>query len=285
MICNCDYNFSSNCLRSKMKWLPLKYMAIYTKSGVKVHGGMYSDSKIVSLVTRQGLGFVELRICGAIMGAITNEYSPRALAHASLYYDEIRVITADVGKIVKNTGFSLDDINRIKSYIFIDVHDLGGGVMSRFEPSFFMALSWQRLMLGNFLPHDITMLRHELLEMDLVAKGFSQAEAHEKAQKVYNYAQEVLEYHKRSNKYQFYIKGGNIMVELSNIRIEDGIIYCDVKGWQYEMKLSVPVENWDMMYYSNPEQRLDACNVRNKLMSLYLENDGVLPNETAVIFG
>ena len=67
----------------------------------------------------------------------------------------------------------------------------------RFDCSFEIAQSWQRLSDENLTiePHDITLLRHELLEISLVREGLSQNEAHESASKKYDYAEESMMYY------------------------------------------------------------------------------------------
>lgn len=41
----------------------------------------------------------------------------------------------------------------------------------------------------NIKEHDVILLQHELLEMDFICKGFSQSEAHNFANRKYNYAE------------------------------------------------------------------------------------------------
>ncbi len=122
---------------------------------------------------------------GAISGAI-DPNSERGQAHANRYYESIRKRKDDVPSIARNTGFSEDDIKRIKDYIFIDEHDLETG-RSRFDPSCYMAHSWQRLIEGKIEPEDIVLLQHELAEIELTAQGLSQAEAHLLASRKFNY--------------------------------------------------------------------------------------------------
>ena len=70
------------------------------------------------------------------------------------------------------------------------------GKIERFAPSFEMSQSWQRLIDGkNIQPHDITLLKHELMERELMKKGFSQDEAHIRTSQKYNYAREAAEYY------------------------------------------------------------------------------------------
>lgn len=147
-------------------------------------------------------GIIESReISGAISGA-RNPYGKKAEAHAKMYYDEIRKRSSDVSAIAHTTGFDEDTIQRIKNYVFIDEHNLGEGVIDRFEPDYMMAESWRRLVEGNPQPHDITLLRHELLEEKMVNQGLSQDEAHRIASKKYNYDKEASEYYDKIKKFK-----------------------------------------------------------------------------------
>lgn len=136
-------------------------------------------------------------ISGGISGGITDVYSPRAKEHAEKYYEAMRHTHSDVAKIAKNTGYNEDTILMIKNYLFIDVHNLDIGI-ERFSPSFEIAQSWQRLQLGgeHIKPHDLTLLKHELMEMEYMAKGLSQSEAHDITSQTYNYGKEANAFYK-----------------------------------------------------------------------------------------
>jgi len=133
---------------------------------------------------------------GGISGAIADVYSKRAMRHATKYYGAIRKSKTDVENIAKNTGFAVDQILMVKHYLFIDEHILEGGT-KRFEPCFQIAESWRRLAFDpqNIKPHDITLLRHEIAEMELVAKGMSQNDAHTQVSKTYDYRKESDDYY------------------------------------------------------------------------------------------
>lgn len=132
----------------------------------------------------------------AINGArITNVNGSAAEKHAERYYGLVRSMTTDVARIAENTGYSEDAIQRIKNFIFYDEHDLGDPEPRRFDPSFAMAQSWQRLINGNPEPHDLIMLQHEILEKELMDDGMTQYAAHIEASKKYNYAKESDDYY------------------------------------------------------------------------------------------
>lgn len=123
---------------------------------------------------------------GAISGAL-NPYSKEAEKHAVQYYESVRHMKTDTQKISAATGISRDKIDKIKNHVFITEHDLLTG-HKRFDPSYDMAQSWQRLINGDFKEQDIVLLKHEYAELRYMEKGYSQNEAHILASKKYNYA-------------------------------------------------------------------------------------------------
>ena len=126
-----------------------------------------------------------------ISGAL-NPKSKEADKHAELYYKSIRKMKTDVKNIAKNTGYSIGFIQEIKNYLFIDEQDLGDGVIKRFDPDFSIAESWKRLMIGKDIkPHDLTLLKHEAKERELVKQGYTQDEAHILTSEIYNYSDEA----------------------------------------------------------------------------------------------
>ena len=123
---------------------------------------------------------------GAISGAL-NPYSKEAEKHAVQYYEAIRHMKTDTQKISAATGIGQDKIDKIKNHVFITEHDLLTG-KKRFDPSYEIAQSWQRLISGSFKEQDIVLLKHEYAELRYMEKGYSQNEAHIRASKKYNYA-------------------------------------------------------------------------------------------------
>jgi hypothetical protein len=102
-------------------------------------------------------------------GAITRSDWKRMDTHAKMYYEQIRKRKTDVIAIVKNTNFTIADINKIKEHIFYNEYNLGDELPSRFDPLYDIAVSWQRLIDGiNIKEMDIVLLNHELLEYKLM---------------------------------------------------------------------------------------------------------------------
>ena len=112
-----------------------------------------------------------------------------------MYYEAVRHMKTDVSRIAKNTGINEEDISLIKDFIFIQEHDLGDNY-SRFAPDYMMAESWQRLIDGkNIQKHDLTLLKHEMMEQKLMKQGYTQDEAHRITSMKYNFAKEAYEYY------------------------------------------------------------------------------------------
>ena len=124
-------------------------------------------------------------------GGIIYEDSPEAIRHAETYYTAVRKMRTDVRKIAKNTGMKKRDIAEIKSYIFEEEHSIYGHVR-RFDPSYEMAQSWQRLIDGrNIQEQDIILLKHEMMELQLVKDGIPLEVAHTQASKAFDFAKYV----------------------------------------------------------------------------------------------
>ena len=124
-------------------------------------------------------------------GGIIYEDSPEAIRHAETYYTAVRKMRTDVKKIAKNTGMKRRDIAEVKAYIFEEEHSIYGHVR-RFDPSFEMAQSWQRLIDGrNIQEQDIILLKHEMMELQLVKDGIPLEVAHTQASKAFDFAKYV----------------------------------------------------------------------------------------------
>lgn len=162
-----------------------------------VQGFGRSEAGKATWTARNGLANPENGVTiKAITGArITNPDSKAATAHAERYYGLVRSMTTDTARIAQNTGFSEGEIYRIKCFIFLDEHDLGNGKPERFAADFAIAQSWQRLISGKPEVHDMTLLRHEQMEKQLMDSGMTQEEAHLVTSEKYNYSKEVRDYY------------------------------------------------------------------------------------------
>ena len=138
---------------------------------------------------------------GKVSGA-RNPFGKKADEHAERYYGLVRSMQTDVAKIAATTGILKDDIRAVKEYIFLEKHDLGNGYLEYFAPDYMMAESWQRLIDGKPETHDLVLLQHELMERDLIKRGYSQADAHRLASSKYDYGEEAGKYYAKIKKYR-----------------------------------------------------------------------------------
>jgi len=165
------------------------------------------DEKVFTIPPKRGIIDVDgekmiENISGAISGAL-NPDSDEAIEHSEKYYELVRKMSTDVKNISANTGYSIEDIQKVKNYIFLETHDLGDGRIDKFDPDYMMAQSWQRLIDGKDIKnHDFTLLKHELLERDYESQGIVHDKAHMLASKKYNYSREAREYHVEINKHK-----------------------------------------------------------------------------------
>lgn len=138
---------------------------------------------------------------GAVSGA-RNPYGKAANKHAALYYGIVRSMTTDAKRIAETTGYSEQEIQIVKNYIFIDEHDLGDQGVKQFDPDYMMGESWRRLIEGKPEPHDLTLIHHEIMERKLIQEGMSQDEAHIKATEKYNYDKEAHKFYGKIKKFK-----------------------------------------------------------------------------------
>lgn len=103
----------------------------------------------------------------------------------------------EAGRLDGSTGFSAEEIDRIRSHIFFEEHPLsdyeGGIVHQRYDPSPDMAEAWLRLRAGRPLPEDIALLEHELAEARYydAHPGATYGEAHQAANGVSNWQNRI----------------------------------------------------------------------------------------------
>lgn len=144
---------------------------------------------------------------GVKSGALTSKNDPdfkRRDAFAEMYYREVlgRKREYEIKAVAKNSGFSAEDIDKVFSHVFEKKHLFSDGTIHKFSPDYDMAQSWIRLREGkNIQEHDMILLRHELMEANIMEKGtdIPYEPAHEKAQKQYNYAEALKKYLKENN--------------------------------------------------------------------------------------
>lgn len=200
-VLNIGYNNSS--LITKNDFIPIKGLRKYNKWGYILSWGIFSESTILASYLGVDEDLVYVRVCGALVsGAITDLSSREASAHARMYYAEIRMRKDDIGKIANRLSLNFEVVRRIKNYLFLEIHDLGDGRVDQFDADFAIAQSWQRLSDINMSleSHDITLIKHEMLEMEYIEKGYARDIAHSKASGVYNYSKEAKLYYDKVKK-------------------------------------------------------------------------------------
>lgn len=136
---------------------------------------------------------------GAVYGAWNDKNDPdevKRKAHAEQYYNSVRNRSTknEIERISKNTGFSKAEIEAVYNHVFENYYSLEGG-MKRFDSDYDMVQSWERLFSGkNIQPHDLTLLRHELLESKLMAEGLDYDTAHRITQKEHDYLADLVKW-------------------------------------------------------------------------------------------
>lgn len=137
-------------------------------------------------------------------GALNNYNDPlyiRRNEHAERYYEEIRNRKPQyvINRLSKNAEISKVVAKDIYEHVFVNEHMLGG-LRKRFDPDYDMAESFRRLLEGNDIkPHDIVMLKHEELELNLMKQyNMIYEEAHSIANKSYNYGEALKKFLKEA---------------------------------------------------------------------------------------
>lgn len=132
-------------------------------------------------------------------GALTGKKDPlgkKREAHAELYYEEMRNRRPSyiIRRISKNTGISENVAKNIYDHMFTQEHLFRSGKIKMFDPDYDMAESFRRILEGKDIkPHDIIMLKHENLELNLMKKyNIAYEDAHELAERKYNYSKALL---------------------------------------------------------------------------------------------
>lgn len=103
----------------------------------------------------------------------------------------------EVRAIAKNSGMSEADIKKVYDHIYTNKHLFKNRTIHLFDPDYEMAQSWQRLRNNNNIqPHDITLLKHELAEYNIMGESIDieYEPVHNEVTKKYNYQKELMQY-------------------------------------------------------------------------------------------
>lgn len=157
--------------------------------------GVNGAGKMLLIRTKKCIMMIMSKeIVAGASGAIPRWDWTRMDIHAERFYEEIRRRTTDIKAIAKNTEISEKNIAIAKQHIFFNEYNLGEDEPRRFDPSYDMAVSWQRLIDGkNIQEMDMVLLRHELMEYEYMSAGMVYEEAHRLANEQYNYEMYVSE--------------------------------------------------------------------------------------------
>lgn len=154
----------------------------------------YNELKAKKKLTNTAKGAI---MSGAFKGAYNNKNDPEGTkreTHAEQYYEAMRNSEKDniVSTISENTKIDADLVSKMYEHLILNKYNLDEGY-SRFAPDYDIAESIRRLREGKDIrEHDLLLIYHEALEHDLMnEEGLSYEEAHEIANKSYNY-QEAL---------------------------------------------------------------------------------------------
>ena len=154
----------------------------------------YNKLKGKSTLTNVSKGAI---ISGAFTGALNNKNDPEGKkreTHAEQYYSAMRNSAESdiVSAISDNAEIDADLVSKMYNHLILNKYNLEEGY-SRFAPDYDIAESIRRLREGKSVQeHDLLLVYHEALEYDLMnEKGLNYEEAHEIANKSYNY-QEAL---------------------------------------------------------------------------------------------
>lgn len=139
---------------------------------------------------------------GALNGAWTDEndpYNEERTRIAEEQYEQIRNRKRrfEIEAVAKNSGMTIDEIDRVFAHVFEREHLFDDGSIHRFDPDYYMFHSWQRLREGKKIyPHDMTLLKHELAEEKIMGESLEivYQNAHNEVEKTYSYVKDLMEY-------------------------------------------------------------------------------------------
>lgn len=189
-------------LRSKLRVKSSEYRQFSEAAGLKVRDNRLrvesGSSDLKSTKAYQNA--VNMKNAGALSNK-TDPFGRKREKHAISYYEEIRNRRSDyvIKRISKNGGVSEKAAKNIYEHVFVEKHIFADGTERQFDPDYDMSESFRRILEGkNIKPHDITMLRHENLELNLMKKyNMVYEDAHSLAEQKYNYKKELDEFLER----------------------------------------------------------------------------------------
>lgn len=139
---------------------------------------------------------------GAVFSGALNDINDplgtKRAIHAEKYYNSIinRDKNTIINKLSMNGNIEISEAENVYKHVFENEHIFKSGDIKKFEPDYDMAQSFQRILEGKDIkPHDYTLLKHEILEFEIMSKyNMAYEDAHAIAEKQYNYSQELEEF-------------------------------------------------------------------------------------------
>ena len=140
-------------------------------------------------------------------GALNKKNDPlgrKREAHAKRYYEEItnRKSYTVINRIAKNGNISKKSAKNIYNHVFVESHRFADGSTHMFDPDYDMAESFRRILDGKDIKsHDIVLIKHENLELNLMKKyNLVYEDAHNLAVRKYDYEKALDEFLKEVEK-------------------------------------------------------------------------------------
>lgn len=125
-------------------------------------------------------------------------------AHAKRYYEEItnRKPYTVINRIAKNGNISKKSAKNIYNHVFVESHRFADGSTRMFDPDYDMAESFRRILDGKDIKsHDIVLIKHENLELNLMKKyNLAYEDAHNLAVRKYDYEKALDDFLKEVEK-------------------------------------------------------------------------------------
>lgn len=147
-----------------------------------------------------------IMLSGAKSGALTSKNDAdfaKRNKFADDYYAEVlkRDRNYEISAVAKNSGMSVEDVDKVFAHVFELKHLFNDGRISKFNTDYDMAQSWIRLREGkNIQEHDMILLKHELMEANIMGRGTTipYEPVHDEVEKVYNYTVALRKYLKEN---------------------------------------------------------------------------------------
>lgn len=132
---------------------------------------------------------------------VNDPFYEKRTKHAEQYYEQIRNRKPKyiIEKLAKNAGVSHKTAEAVYKHIFVEEHLFKNGEIKRFDPDYDMAESFRRLLEGkNIKAHDLVMIKHERLELNLMKRyNMVYEDAHKLTNSKHNYQKALAEFVER----------------------------------------------------------------------------------------